>query len=355
LFDQRLYSELLAKANLDDLLASLAQSSYGDAFRAALSRHAGWDALRDGLRRDLAWALLKVRAMTTDEPDSEPAQLVSTLLMRWDRRNLLTVLRMQGLGPETAPASDLLIPAGDLDEVTLDELGRQPTLRDAVDLAGAWGLPYSAALRGAWPRLVETGNLAALESAVDLRYARLVAERLDALSASVSVSLVRRVFGWEFDVVNLLNALRLRSVRQLVDFPGLASPVWYMPPPQATGGGYEDLGSTLSEDVLMAVMAAPEASQAHAILADAPGAAPWSPALAEWVNHGSLTILQKALERHLAEMVIAFFRRDPLTVAPIIAYLWAKENEVRNLRLIGVAVAYDLPREMAAADMVVPW
>lgn len=355
LFDRRLYSELLAKANLDDLLASLAQTGYGDAFQAALSRHVAWDALRDGLRRDLTAALLKVRVMTMDEPDAEPARLVSILLMRWDRRNLLAVMRMQYQGPEATRALELLVPVGDVDEIALGELLRQPNLRDAIDLAVTWGLPYGHGLRNAWPSFAETGNLAVLESALDQRYAGLVGERLAALPPSASVSLVQRVLNWEFDTYNLLNVLRVWAARRPGDPSGEEAPAWYLRSPGASPANGEKEGNAIPEAALAAAISSTEAAGVVASLADSPGISSWLPSLTEWADHGSLTALQKALERRLTEMAVSLFHRDPLTAAPIIAFLWAKENEVRNLRLIGLVVGHDLPRERALEDMYVPW
>jgi len=350
LFDRRLYNELLAKPNLDELLASLAQTGYREGIEAALARYGNWEALRDGLRRDLTASLCRIRSMVVDEPASEAARLLRILLARWDRRNLLTILRMQIQGPVAVAELDLLVPAGDLDETDLAELVRQPDLRAMIDLAATWQLPYASGLRRALPQMLETGNPAVLEVALDQQYATLLQENLGQLRLSESVRLVRKVLGWELDQLNLLSALRLRQAwlrgeirdqdRQ-ADSDGLGA--WYL-----TGGAF-------SERFLRSLITMPEADQVHSALAEMPDAGPWRPAVEAWVAHGTLTMLQRALEERLTTMAIALFRHDPLTIAPVIGYIWAKENEVRNLRLIGIGMARGLPRAQIAAELYIPW
>ena len=350
LLDARLYNELLAKTDLNDLLASLARTGYGGSMAAALARYSGWDALRDGLRQDLVSSLRKVHSMVMDAPASEPAQLVRSLLARWDRNNLFTVIRAHSHGAATPLEMDILVPAGELDIIALEELVRQPDLRAAVDLLSTWGLPYAAALGDAMPRATETGDPAVLENVLDQRYAAVLQEQLDTLPDSESVVQVRRILGLELDQRNLLTALRLRGANLGGDYQtqeALRNPeplaAWHLP------------GGALSERVLTSLLTMPTTEEVCTTLAVTPAATPWRSALEAWCEHGSLPKLQDALERRLTELAIGLFYHNPLSIAPIIAYLWAKENEVRNLRLIGMGILQGSSKDLILEDLYMPW
>ncbi len=97
LLSRRTYGELLAETSVNELLAPGADAlSHGHRGRIGARYRLG--RARRGLRRTRQRTSV-ARAMVMDQPDSEPAQLVRILLARWDRTNLLTVLRQQIPGP----------------------------------------------------------------------------------------------------------------------------------------------------------------------------------------------------------------------------------------------------------------
>lgn len=357
LLPRRTYGELLSRTSVDELLAALAQTPYRPSIEAALARETGWAALRDALRRDLTAHLGRVRAMVMDQPQSEPAQLVRILLARWDRTNLLAVLRGQIQGPAGTGGPDgagtgTLAPVGELDETALTGLLHQPSLRAMIDLATQWRLPYAAALRDALPEMTAHGDPAILEAALDRQHALHIESWLAALRPSENVSLVRQVVAWERDLANLLAALRLRQAR-LREYPGGRPPRL---PAEATApgaGAWYLPGGLLPQELLAALLDEPDAHRVHEILAQAQPGAPWRPALTAWVEHGSLTGLQAALERELTARLVDLFRHDPLTIAPVIAYIAAKENEARNVRLIAAGLVHGLPREQVAEELTI--
>lgn len=343
LLDRQLYMELLSKADLDAFLASLTQTAYREAMEAALARHRGLQALYDGLRRDLTGALLQVRALAEDVPESEPAVLIRVILSRWDRHNLVTLMRAHV--PAVGPPSpmDLLVPVGDLDEVDLRELAAQPNLRAMIDLMVTWRLPFAQELSATWAATRGMAPETALEDTLNRAHVQHWLSRLAALPETPSTTLVRRAMGWEVDQRNLLNALRVRQARDRGEvIPEMSS--WYLP------GG---LWSSRS----LAVLIEGTEEQANRALRGLVSMPPWSLGRKDRDYHVQmdLSALQLDMEHALQARMAALFHDDPLTIAPVLAYVWAKEGEIRNLRTIGTGIANDMPRDLIEEMLFIPW
>jgi len=49
---------------------------------------------------------------------------------------------------------------------------------------------------------------------------------------------------------------------------------------------------------------------------------------------GTFSVLEKELDEYLTRKGTGVFRSDPLGGAVVIGYLWAKQNEIINIRII---------------------
>jgi len=82
----------------------------------------------------------------------------------------------------------------------------------------------------------------------------------------------------------------------------------------------------------------------------------WREALESWVQEGELVTLERDLESAATKWTISlFWRGDPLGIAIPLAFITAKENEVRNLRLLAYGVEQGLALETVRQELVVPW
>ena len=82
--------------------------------------------------------------------------------------------------------------------------------------------------------------------------------------------------------------------------------------------------------------------------------ASWRPALERWSDSGNLVVLGDELDEMVTRSATGLFARaDPLGPGVPLAYVWAKENEVVNLRTIGAGVAAGLPPEQIESELVI--
>lgn len=337
------YDALLAKANIGELITALADGAYKDDVEPALMRFTGRRCVFEAVRLNLARTLSQVREFYR----GEPRFLVELLLRRWDRHNLLTILRGQSreVPPDTVLAT--MVPAGQLDQVALRELARQPGLRAAIDLMATWQLPYAKALRRVEPRTGTVPDLDQLELALNrFHYATLGS----ALSqGGHDCGLMLEHLGQEVDLLNL------RTILRVARRPGLI-------PLIQQRYNATDIRPLLIEPrgrlstrwlAQLTVEAAGLEAVVHALSDTAYG-----PALEiGWQRYqaaeGDFTVLERELERWQAEQTAAMFSRDPLSIAIPIAYLGCIEIEAANLRLIAQAVDLDMNRQQVRRDLII--
>jgi V/A-type H+-transporting ATPase subunit C len=337
------YEALLGR-DLEGLFEALAVTAYRPEIEAVLATSDDRRGLHEALRRHLARALSELRAFY----EEHARDLVDLLLARFDLHNLLALLRGH---VRAQPAEKILanvIPLGTLGDAAAHEIARQPELARAVDLLVSWRLPDPAlarALREAWSEYERTEDLSALEHALAARHAQGLDEALHA--AGPDAEPLRELVARETDAVNVLIVLRLRFALQLDELAEL-------PPPP--GAGRFQAGGSIAPKALEAALRQPTRAEVVATIAAAARREDWRAPLQRIATGGDLPTLQRELEaRRVRWAVGRFLRGDPLGLDVPIAYAVAKENEVRNLRLLGEGAVGGLPEAALRAQLIVPW
>lgn len=318
---------LAASETLSRFQNTLSDLDYGPDLEAALLRYTGLRLIDSALSRNLARTLQSVRSFYGPEETA-----IDLLLSHWDLHNIRTILRGQARlqGPEHI--RPLLVPAARLTEGELVELASQPTLRDVLDLMRAWEVPSrEVALRllREWSAFELSGNPAVLEEALHHGFASRMDSALNGADGDLS-----RTLRSEYDAANLLLALRFRQMRidgepdQMSRSNGRFLPGGRVPVARFGTIEREDERAGVAERI---------AETPHIPES-------WRVAVSSWVEHGDLVTLAEAIRLAAVQDVVSLFHRgDPLGVAIPTAYVRAKENEVRNLRLIGRGIVNRLP------------
>ena len=325
LLNHKALDDLILKPDPESLIADLENSPYREDIIEAKGRSTGIDCVENALRQNFIRTFRKIQDFSRQEP--EALQYIAIFLHRWDVQNIKTILRGKNIHATNDEILGCLVPAGELDEVTLKELLRQPDVRAAIDLLATWKIRYARPLTESWPEFVRTKDLAILECAIDRYY---YADALDAVKApTYNNNLIRDLLSLEIDVVNLRTVLRM--VRDRVD---AADAERYL-----IGGGKEFdlrklrllLAKTSIDEVVRALTAT-----RYRFLSSIPEAA---------IRTQKISVIEKELERFLIKKGVGSFRLDPLSVAPLIGYFWAKFNEITNIRIIARCKTADFPVE----------
>jgi vacuolar-type H+-ATPase subunit C/Vma6 len=279
--------------------------------------------------------------------EAKPRGLVDLLLRRWDRRNLLAILRGQSQNIPPEQLLSTLVPVGQLDEVSLRELARQPGLRAVIDLMTAWRLPYARVLRQAQTHTDVSSDLDHLELALNHFHYLSLWEALPPGNGDQAILLPYLQI--ELDLTNIVTTLRLARMPGVATLVGQRYNTGDVRPLLLEAKGHlsvEQLANLVSEGngVEGVVVGLSQTRYGPALQAG------WQRYQA---GEGGLSVIERELERWQAGQTAAMFRRNPLSIAIPIGYIGCKELEVANLRLIAQAVVLNMPRQQVRRDLIV--
>lgn len=336
LFGRAQYEELVG-LDVDRLLATLSDTAYRPDLVAATSRYHGMRLFDEALRTNLARNLRDLVMWY----DGAAATLLTLIVGRWDVRNIRTILRGQFARAEPDEIRAALVPAGALTDDVLGELADQPGLRPVIELMLAWGVPSRQTARAVADALKEfesSANWQALERIMDLADAEQLRRALDDAEPEVA-----RILRAEIDRINLLTAVRLHQAGS----DGRPGDTAELAEHFLDGGAIPVTG-------LVEATQAPDSTAAAAILLEAPLETAWRPAIQQWSESANLVELGDALDEMLTRSAAGMFATaDPLGPGVPLAFVWAKQNEVENLRTIGAALAAGVPPDLIEEELVI--
>ena len=137
--------------------------------------------------------------------------------------------------------------------------------------------------------------------------------------------------------MNLLTVFRLLKS----DIGGVDPKIFFLP-----GGAHvnEALFNSLSgmsdvDEVLDGLKNTPYARQLEDVIAT-------------YVDEGSLSVFERALEDFVMRKALDAGRGDPLGVGITIGYLWAKQNEITNLRIIVKCTSVGMPADRMRKELI---
>jgi V/A-type H+-transporting ATPase subunit C len=331
LLDRQMLEDLIFHPDLDSLIVNLEKTPYKEDIIEAKVLYQGILCIEYALRKNFTRTFRKILGFVRK---SDAERYITIFLHRWDIQNIKTIIRGKNIHVTNEEILECLVPAGELDEVTLTELVRQPNVRAVIDLLATWRIVYARPLTENFPAYSEKGDLAILECALDRYY---FSEALETVkTTSYNNMLIRDILSTEIDVVNIRTVLRM--VRDHVDSSEAQEFL-------IDGGKEFDL-DTLNQFIalhsLTEVIKKLEQTP-YRFLADVPEII---------IKTQKISVLEKQLEKYLIRKGVSAFSGDPLSIASVIGYFWAKYNEITNIRIISRCKTVDLPGEQLKEELV---
>jgi V/A-type H+-transporting ATPase subunit C len=331
LLDAQFYERLIDTGDLARMIAQLEETEYAHDLEEQLLHGRTAAQVDEALKENMIRTFRKVLNFL----EGEGAFLMLTLLGRWDLFSVKTIIRGKHLGMTADEIITNLVPAGQLSQAELAALAKCADVRTVVDTMATWGLEYAVPLREAVGEYTREGDISVLELALDRYYAQWAAMRLR--KRNQNFQLAAWVMAIQIDITNLMTVMRL----QKADVEDLDVTRFFLP------GG---LNIDLNMFIEMAGF-----SDIDELLDRLKGT-PYGKALDEvsmqYIEVGSIAVFERALEDYLMRKALASGTGDPLGVGVIVNYLWAKHNEVTNLRIIVKGISVGMPEDRVRKELI---
>ncbi|MEA2034321.1 MAG: ATP synthase A1 subunit C [Euryarchaeota archaeon] len=313
LLDRKEIEKLIARPDIDSLIAGLEDTPYKEYIEKASISYSGVQCIEEALRKNLAETYLLMLQMVQGEKFEK---YIKILLAKWDIQNIKTILRGKNIYAPSDEILECLIPAGELDEVTLIELIRQPDVKDVIDLLATWNIDYSKPLTQKFKEYDEKRDLWILEFALDKYYYENALNRVT--GNSYDAKIVRDMITTEIDVINIKTILQLVRDRIVTD---------------DTENIFIEGGKALNIGILAPLLRTKTTREAvsqldktpYSFLAEIPD---------EQLAAGKISVYERELDTYLIKKGIRALHGDPLSIAIAVGYLWAKYKETTNIRII---------------------
>ncbi len=322
---------LVGLTDITQIIQALEGTEYGPDVDAAVLQGRTPSDVDAGLKADMVRVHRKVLGFLADES----FEILTTLLGRWDIFNLKTILRGKHMHLDPGEIEEGLVAAGQLAGSDLEELAKLPDIKAVVDTLVTWGVAYARILSRAYPEYHASEDLSAMELALDRYYFEWALGRLKGGSANLKAG--RQVMGVQADVTNLLTVFRAIKA----DLAGVDISTFFL-----QGGLY------VHERDFTELMALSDIDEVLDRMRRTPYGRALDDAALAYLEEGTISTLERALEEVLIRRAVALGAVDPFGVGIAISYLWAKQNEVTNLRIIVRGVAAGLPEDRMKKELI---
>ncbi len=325
------YDRLIEGGDIGQAIKELMGTEYAKDLEAELV-HGRTAAVVDGALKDnMVRAYQKVLSFL--HPSART--LLSTLLGRWDVFNIKTILRGAHNKVPLDEMKASFFPAGYLSETELEALAGFDDVGAVLDTMAMWGLVYAAPLRRAYPAYTQDHDLAPLELSLDTQYASWASSRL--VGHSPDVEIARRILGMQVDTSNLVMVLRLLKA----DASSLRASDYFLE------GGF-----AIRRELFLELSAMSDVDEVLDRLKRTQYSAVLDEAAIRYLESNSITVFERALEEQLMRRALSAGVKDPHGVGVAIAYLYGKQNEITNLRIVVKGISVGMPADRVREELI---
>lgn len=301
------YEQLLVARSLTELINGLKKFAYGRFLASNIIKKD----LAAGIEAAFWQSFQHDLARIEQHLPSEGQVVLAQFKGLWDVQNIKTVLRGKYVLAEPAEIKANLVLGGNLAPPVFFELAKQPEIKDVIDLLATWQIPFSKPLTQAYPQFMQTSALIVLETALDKFYFRQALKNLQ--KRSFNFALAREIFRRQIDAVNIITLLRLIREQQQ----------------QHAEQFFIDGGQEISFRFYAQLSKEKKLENVLAALKDSSYLKNYQSRADKKISH-----LEREVENENYRRLRKLFYADPLSLAVVIGYLFAKLKEITNLRLI---------------------
>lgn len=333
LFTADFLKGLAACDSVEEIINLLSETNYGNDINQAVFLTSGVRGIENGLRNHLVNHVnfLKFRVL------SKKALFLSMpILQRWDVHNIKVILRSQHAGRPPSEMEESFVPLGQLNLTALNELARALDIKEFISMLHTLGISYFEPLKKHLNEYLADRNLQKYETELDRFYFENAIRQISSKyfgyldRFNQNKMFVKRMLQLEIDIVNILTAIRTGPV--------------FLEEEEAEKL-FINGGKIVSKEFFMELFREESLEGIIKKLSNTVFGPKMKKALEDVSATGFVSPIQRSLEELLIERANSLFKEYPLSIAPVIAYIWSKYNEVVNLRIVIRCKEADIPPE----------
>ncbi len=309
LFKRDDYNKML-KMSFSEIAKFLQDSHYRDEINELATEYSGADLLERALNRNLSASFKKLIRISSEQL----ALPITEYLKRKDIEDIKTIIRGKFINADEKSITSSITAAGTLSYDFLVSLLKKSSVEEILKSTEIFESPL---LEKCLKELSEKNTLAGIENALDKHYYTHLLQFSYLLPKEGA--LFRDFLLKEVDILNILTLFRLKKAKlgndSIKDFIILS------------GNKKDDarITSLANAGDLEALSKALKKSQYKDIV---------EKGIEEFKNSGSLITLEIELYKYLLKHSVLLLHQHPLSIDVILGYMFAKDLEVRNLRII---------------------
>ena len=269
----------------------------------------------------------------SDSTGGEAHMLCSVLMSRYDVQNIKTILRGKKGNATSTEILNLMVPVGEIKMDVLENIAKGREVRDCINTMVSTQMKYGRVLAAAYPDYIkEDQDLSVLELALDKFHYQDDIAKLKGKDSNVRM--IREMLSAEIDLRNISTLVRVRGLK--LDDEEVEK--------LRIGGG------TLTQEQFLALQRLGDIVQIVSEYPDPRTRKLLEKALSEYQEE-DIVAFDKELEHELIRRGAAMSNVDVLGIGVIIGYMWQKQNEIINLRIVLRGKAMDRPQADIKKDL----
>jgi len=328
LFRKDDYQKML-KMSFSEIAKFLQESTYRKEINALATQYSGAELLELAMNKNLSDSFKKLMSISPDELRT----LITAYILRKDIEDIKTILRGKFTGANEKTIIASLTGAGTLSGEELTAFLKKDSVEEILK---SNRIVEFSLFANALKDFHGKKTLASIENVFDRQYYRKLAEFSQRLPKQGA--LFRNFLIKEVEVINLLTLLRLKKAKMAKDsFRELMIPTGY-PAKDA-----KLMGLVSMEDIEEFARELMRTEYKELIVKG----------IEEYKKTNSLIKLETDLYKYLLDQTTLMLHQHPLSVDTILGYMFAKDIEVRNLKILVKGKQLGLKDEFIESQLVV--
>ena len=317
------YQRLL-KVSLNEIISFLESSEYKKEIDEFAVNYSGVELMEMALNSNLVRTWNKLKKISSEDVNL----LIESYLGLTDLWNLKTILRGLYTGLSIQEFAPMIMPAGKLSADELSALMKAPSVEDLVKIVpGATGIKaekFSSAVE----TFKKENRVAEIENVLDREYYKELLEFAELIPSKGK--LFKQILESEIENRNLMTILRLKKTS--IDKTKLSSFVIGNPNSQVKRLIHANAEETA---VVLAEMKISEE------------------AISRFNKENTLLEIEIELGKNLLKKTSLLIHQHPLTVDVILGYMFSKEIEVKNLKMLLKARQLNLSEDFIEKQIII--